>query len=176
MSSPFELHVSDLHWLPDLDPRDDLCAHGEVKVRIGTEILADRGDGPWCVSAGAFILLRTLTEDHCPERPAFWAEHLIPHCGHAWDEDVSGRLVNLGCDTGVDWGVTHHGGDVRLYTSSESEVWVPSEDWKRAVCRFADTVDAFYRRSEPKKTNNDDHWTVGYRKMRREWRRRRRAA
>ena len=55
----FTLEILDKYWLPGMPEEEDLCLHGEVRVRIGDDVLQDHV----CLSASAINLLRTLTED-----------------------------------------------------------------------------------------------------------------
>src|SRR5690554_7797578 len=81
----FEIELLDIHWLEDTPEEIDLCAHGQVKVIIGNEIIVDRREkqNHWTLSAMAVHLLRTVDSNHNHENLV--GEHLIPCCGHHID-------------------------------------------------------------------------------------------
>lgn len=179
VEAAFELRLSHLHWLGD-DPREDFCAHAAVRLRIGGEVTEQAALN---VTAASLLLLRTLRSDHRLRAPdgAFdferrvdaSAEQLVPCCGHAWSTWRAERPYLCSCPNGIDFGVRHDGSAIELRSPGGAPVVVTRRAWTDAVCRFADTVDAFYRRSEPKVVIEGDPWWDGYRAMRREWRHRR---
>ena len=81
MNNPFELKIIRHHWVKDdgINDRDDLCSHGVLFVRIGTEILSDENTGSWCTTAAGLHLMRTLYSDYSP---GDYTGQLIPCCGH----------------------------------------------------------------------------------------------
>ncbi|MEZ4698652.1 MAG: hypothetical protein R2832_19695 [Rhodothermales bacterium] len=163
----FALEISNLHWLEGLEAHLDLCAHGYALVRIGDEVIGSPSqEDKWTMSAASFHLLRTLTRDHTPDDRI--AEHLIPHCGHDMWELNDGSLWIVGCNSGVDWFVRHKDGDIELESPGGSRVLVPFDDWRDAVLKIADAVEAFYANAGPKEFY-DVHDQRGYDLFWREW-------
>jgi hypothetical protein len=115
------------------------------------------------VSAAALFMLRTIESDYGLERIDASSNYLIPHCGHtAWLCGENGRLEVLGCNDGVDIRVEHVvSGYVRL-TSGTLGTDVPEAEWKAAVVGFAEQVKAFYRRSLPKESIDDQFDRQGW--------------
>lgn len=163
----FSMEILKLHWIcGDTDGPDDPCLHGRVRVRIGDD-LVDSGETFWAVSAGALRMLESLFEDHVPGQEA----HLLPCCGHFMliDEDT-GELLILGCSNGVDWGVFHDGGEVRLVTQGGTEARMPYQAYKAAVLRFAEAIEAFYAASTPKTPFGEDWQRRAYEAFWAKWR------
>jgi hypothetical protein len=75
----FKIELLKIHWLENINEEDDLCAHGQVRVRIGKEFIADDQNDNWTVSAMALLLLRTLDQNHTFEKQV--GDHIIPCCG-----------------------------------------------------------------------------------------------
>jgi hypothetical protein len=108
----FEIEITSQGWLgahdPDLtyDPaRVDVCSHGTLRLTIGSQLIS-AGSEPeeYGISESALALLRTLESDHSPAAPV--AERLVFHgCG---------VILMMGCPVGIDWSVSHHGGQVRI--------------------------------------------------------------
>ena len=171
----FALEVSNLHWLEAGDPRDDLCAHGSVYVRIGAETLVTHDDhDEWTLSAGSLYLLRALLRDHTPDHRV--GEHLIPCCGFNMWVDDQGDLLILGCPNGVDWSVRHLDSEVKLESPSGTSVMVSEQAWRDAVLEVADAVRAFYRSSPPRRVPKEAASLEGYEAFWSEWDRLRDAA
>ena len=166
----FKLEILDKYWLPGMPEEEDLCLHGEVRVRIGEDVLQDEV----CLSASAINLLRTLTEDR----------GLNPHAqalagtGHSmFTYSYDPPLVAIdGAPCGIDWFVNHDGEDVILQLQHGPEITVPLAEYRAEVLRFCDEAEAFYEASKPKALSEDNIHTDGYLTMRKEWRRRRAAA
>ena len=163
----FSLEILDRYWLTGMPEEEDLCLHGEVRVRIGETVLQDEV----CLSASAINLLRTLTEDR----------GLNPHSqalsgtGHSMFTYSSyPPVVDIdGAPCGIDWFVNHDGEDVILQLKDGPEVKVPLAEYRAQVLRFCDEAEAFYEASKPKVLSTDNIHTDGYVTMRREWRWRR---
>lgn len=165
-----KLEVTNLHWLSHLDPTQDLCAHGDVVLEVnGRPVGQDDGDS-LCVSAAAMNLLRSLERDHTQEQPI--SENLFPHCGHDWVLTEDDGLINISeCEHGLDVEVRHCDGNVVITSPDGSEARVSASEWAEDVCAFADEVEAFYERSEPKDLSSDSlGWFEPFWE---EWRRRR---
>lgn len=146
MSDAFRIEILDQGWLdpaPDYDPvRQDLCSHGEVRLVIGGETIADSSGSPgYGISEAALALLRTLESDHSPQAPV--AERLIPHgCG---------AILMMGCPIGIDWTVSHLPArrvriqDVVRYDDTSGDgmtfpvdVEISADEYRREVIAFAE--------------------------------------
>lgn len=162
----FQIDVTDLTWIngPEDDPKD-LCLHGKVTAYIGDEILEDHGT----VSASALYLLRSLTESHRTGEE----NQMIPCCGHFMvaNDDMTSVWIS-GCPYGTDWLVDQVSGGVLISTENGKETFVPMEEYRAEVFRFADKVEAYYGKCAPKEPQ-DDFAQRGYTAFWNEWRRRR---
>lgn len=160
-----------LRWLSELPAEDDLCAHGGVRVVADGTTVIDTGEEDFAVSTGALHLMRSVGQEHTPEKPL--AEHLIPHCGHfMYSADSASDVRNLGCADGVNWWVYHTDVGVELEFEQETRCRMTLETWRRAVVAFADRIAEFYAASPAKVPTdvNDRDW---YARFKREWHRRR---
>lgn len=170
---PFQIELLDIHWLEDTPEEIDLCAHGQVKVKVGEEVIVGRreNENHWTLSAMAMHLLRTLEKNH--EENDLVGEHLIPCCGHHIDHFNDELDVHIpGCFTGVNYWVKHQNKEVKLETKKGNQVIIPIEEYKSEVLAFVDKVEDFYKRGKPKKLPDDDYDRNGYEKFWQEWKRR----
>ena len=162
----FRIDVTDFEWIdgPEDDPKD-LCLHGKVTAYIGDEILEDHGT----VSASALYLLRSLTQDHKTGEE----NQMIPCCGHFMVamEDLTEVWIS-GCPYGTDWLVEQVSGGVKITTDSGKETFVPMDEYRAEVFRFADKVEAYYKGCLPKEPR-DDFSRKGYTAFWNEWHHRR---
>lgn len=146
----FEIKVSNLHWLENMDEAEDKCLHGSAWVRIGDEILEFENAA---VSATAFYLLKSL-ERSDPNNYRLGIQYL-PCCGfdmYFWQ----GEVVISGCPNGVDWLVYHEDGMIRLVTENRHEAIISCEEYQKTVCAFADEIEAFYRNAKEKVFNDEE--------------------
>lgn len=166
----FKMEVRNVHWLPNMEPQQDFCAHGDVVLEIGGEPVPYDKTDSLCVSAAAMNLLRTLECDHTQETPV--SEHLFPHCGHVWMQTEEHGLINIvDCPAGFDAEVRHQNGRVVITAHDGAEAEISESEWTRAVCAFADKVEELYQQAEPKDLSLDDYdW---YEPFWKEWRERR---
>ena len=170
----FEIDILDIQWLEDTPEEIDLCAHGQVKVRIGNEIIVDRREKEyhWTLSAMAVHLLRTVENNHNPENLV--GEHLIPCCGHHIDYLENSTVVHIqGCFTGINYWVQHIDQNIKLTTESKTEIIITSNEYSNEIINFVDKVEEFYKLSMPKKLPDDKYDKIGYELMWDEWHRRR---
>ncbi len=169
MHPDFELRLLDLHWLVDDAPQVDLCAHGHVRVRIGSDIVADASSLDVTVSATALYLLRSLTTDFIPHQQA---SQLLPCCGHYWFLEENNPLVLLmGCANGIDWSIIHTPNQhVRHVAESGQEAIIPFAVYQQLVLNFADQVEQFYASSQPKILPVDEDDRRAYLAYWAEWR------
>ncbi|WP_143069722.1 hypothetical protein [Hymenobacter actinosclerus] len=176
MKNQFELQLLTIGWIENLEEELDLCAHGKVLARIGTSIVSDANAPTWTVSAAALYLLRTLTLNHTPAAPV--CDQLLPCCGFSMWPDPSPEaaatadVLIWGCPNGIDWAVEHFTAGVQLTTPAGEQVIVSHQTYQQAVLQFADEVEAFYQRSQPKARPADAEDAAGYEAFWREWHRR----
>ena len=163
----FKLDILDKYWLPGQPEETDLCLHGEVRVRIGDDVLQDEV----CLSALAINLLRTLTEDRGLD-PHAQALAGTGHSMFTYSYDPP-QVATDGAPVGIDWFVNHDGEDVILQLRDGPEVSVPLAEYRAQVLHFCDEAEAFYEASKPKVLSADNIHTDGYVTMRKEWRWRR---
>ncbi|MFN8287634.1 MAG: hypothetical protein U0V74_12805 [Chitinophagales bacterium] len=165
MSKSFQLKVTNLHWLEGVDNRDDYCAHGIVSLTIGNILHIDTAE-PYCVSAAALLLLRSLDNGHKANGPI----QLIPHCGHTmwFDEHAYRRLLLTGCNTGIDWAVEIK--DDKVSHGFENKTALSSfEEYKNEVLGFSEAVLNFYATSLPKNKSDNEIERKGYELFISEW-------
>jgi hypothetical protein len=165
------LRPTNLHWIDSINDAADLCAHSGVDFRIGDSILVKPSDGDWTVSAAALYLLRTLSQRHTKQQPI--TEYLFPCCGNGIFE-IEGQddVQIVGCNSGIDFEVSRMDDAVILRADDGTQHRIAFSDWKKAVCEFSDSVQAFYAASSPKEP--EDAWEQrSFRKFLSEWSRRR---
>lgn len=164
----FKLEILEKYWLPGQPEETDLCLHGEVRVRIGGDVLQDEV----CLSASAINLLRTLTEDRGLD-PHAQALAGTGHAMFALDKELQTVEIS-GVPCGIDWFVNHDGADVILQMKDGPEITVPLVQYREQVLTFADEAEAFYRESKKKKLDDKEPYEQdGYTAMWNEWHRRR---
>ena len=165
----FSIELLETHWISDEDTQTDLCAHGQMRVIIGTETVVDQleKDG-WTISATAQFLLRTLERNHTKENPV--GDQLIPCCGHllVFDNEMD-EVYIAGCSSGIDWEVTHKYGIVTLKTKNGTETKIDFTHYKNQVLKFVDKVEQFYKYSIEKEIPKDDFDRKGYLQFWKEW-------
>lgn len=163
--SAFALDILEKYWLDGMPEEEDLCLHGEVRVRIGDDVRQEHV----CLSASAINLLRTLTEDRGLNPNA----QALAGTGHAmftwYREPDLPRVLIEGAPCGIDWFVNHDGEDVILQLPGGPEVTVPLPEYCAQVLAFADEAEAFYRTSKPKELSPDNIHVDGYLTMWQEW-------
>ncbi|MCC1485530.1 hypothetical protein [Winogradskyella immobilis] len=168
-TNKFKIELLKTNWISEEDTQTDLCAHGQMRVKIGNEIVVDQteNDG-WTISATAQLLLRTLERNHTKENPV--GDQLIPCCGHflVFDNDMEEVYIGS-CPTGIDWEVTHENGIVTLKTESGTETQVDFENYKSEVLNFVDQVEEFYKNSPEKEIPKDEFDRKGYLQFWKEW-------
>lgn len=146
MKDLFAIEAAELCWLNGQREETDLCAHGIVRICLGDYTL----EGEVSTSASALHLLRTVSDDHEPDEMA----KLFPTDGFCWTPSGGATPYPIylgGCPNGgFDGTVLHEEGFVRVALESLPEVRVPLEDYRAEVFRFADAVEALFRRSQPK--------------------------
>ncbi len=164
----FQIELESAYWLGDqADEPGDLCLHGNVTAQIGEAVLSFGAT----VSSTGLYLLKTLEKNHV----AGEENQMLPCCGHLLLPNKELTEVEIsGCPYGIDWSVEHVPGGVKLTTESGAVTFVPMEEYRETVFRFADIVEAFYQRSAPKKPF-DDFEKRGYTAFWNEWHRRRNA-
>ena len=148
----------------------DQCAHGKVAFSIDGVPLVKPEDGEWTVSAAALYLLRTLTDDHTPERPVAECNFLFPCCGFkAWLGGERYEVLCMGCAGGIDVWVRHAGAMVQI-SVGESLHSVPLGEWRAAVLGFVEQIEEFHAHGSPKVEPEEQHDREGWRAFWAEWR------
>lgn len=163
----FSIEVTNLRWHEGVNEEDDRCLHGDVTVRIGDRIYERAAT----VSATALYLLKSLTENH-----KLYGEsvQMLPCCGFFMIADETLSYVEIiGCNDGIDWEVIHTANHVKLVTDRGEVTYVLLDEYKETVFRFADEIEAFYRKSKPKSIPADDFSRNGYTAFWNEWHARR---
>ncbi len=147
----FILKILRQHWVKDDDKYDekDLCSHGEVYVKLGSEELSNKETGSFTLSAAALYLLRSLEQD-CQLYQFY--NQLIPCCGFSIypNKKKENSVEIIGCLDGVDWKVAHKNGIVFLESQSGSKVDLPLIEYKKVVLEFVNEVENFYGNPENK--------------------------
>jgi hypothetical protein len=149
MDSLFEIAITKQGWIgpptSKYDPElEDPCSHGDIRLVIGGEVIASGdGDGDFGISESALALLRTLESNYLPKRSSVDYDCLISHgCG---------AILMMSCPIGIDWSVSHGGGQVLLsdvvrYDSPDDAeavrfpevvVELPEDEYRRRIVAFA---------------------------------------
>ncbi|MBN8672265.1 MAG: hypothetical protein J0L80_16395 [Chitinophagales bacterium] len=163
MGSAFELKILRLHWLENTEEQIDLCAHGEVFLRIGDEIVSDEQKGNWTLSSTALYLLRSLDRNY---RPGYYGQ-LLPCCGFSFLLGRDGEVVISSCPNGIDWTIEHFDKKVCHTSEKGTKAIIGFDDYKLQVLNFVDEVETFYNRSEPKEIPTEE--MEGYNAFWKEW-------
>ena len=169
----FSIELLKANWISETDTQTDLCAHGQLKVVIGNEIIVDQNENSeWTISATALLLLRTLERNHTKENPV--GDQLIPCCGHflVFDNDMDEVYIGS-CPSGIDWELKHKNGTVTLKTENGIETEIDFTHYKSQVLEFVDKVEKFYKDSIEKEIPKDDFDKTGYLQFWKEWREKR---
>lgn len=166
----FELKVLRQHWIEDngKDDKNDLCSHGEVYLKIGSEELSNKESGSWTTSAAGLYLLRSLEQD-C-ELNEFY-NHLLPCCGfNIYPNKEKDNFVDIiGCPNGIDWKISHRDNIVKLETEKGTKVELPFMEYTRIVLKFVNEVEAFYGNPNEKIIYGDDLEKEGFNQFWGEW-------
>lgn len=161
----FSISANNLCWINgEKDNPEDLCLHGYVKVKIGSEVF----ECDATVSATALYLLKSITEDHIMNKEII---QMLPCCGFSmWlKTDGSQDVFICGCANGIDWSVIHENGMIKLLTESGNETLISVDEYKKEVFKFADLIEDFYNISTPKILPKDDMDREGYIAFWKEW-------
>jgi hypothetical protein len=165
-----ELKALNLHWLGENDTewQRDLCAHSSVFLKIKDKIVSDENLGDWTVSAAAYYLLKTLTENHNEKEDP----QLFPCCGFNMYAvgDNNDELLILNCPSGINWSITHKPNYLIHQFENSEIIETDFAEWRNAVCNFSDEVMSFYETSAPKIVD-DDADKKGFELFIKEWKR-----
>lgn len=161
------------HWIRDdgQDDPDDLCLHGTAIVRIGEVILREEDVN---LTVSAMIFLRTLTEDH--ESWSFASGRdgcqMLPEGGFSWFANDPQNVHFSGTPWGLDWTIRHDGNMMRMTLPDGQTVELTAKDYCSEVFRFADRIEAVYRRCLSKNLPADPVEREGCFAFANEWTRR----
>lgn len=171
------LIAHNLTWIEgSVDDPLDQCAHGRIEFTVDGHPLVAVYSGEWTLSAAALYLLRSITDDHTPEKPISEGNFLFPCCGfNVWECEQRYPVMAMGCNTGVDVWIEHHDGLVLLSTDGLS-LSVSEGDWRRAVVAFVDQIEQFYAACRPKVDLDVAEDREGWAAFWKEWRARANAA
>lgn len=165
-----ELKALNLFWRGDNDSEKqrDLCAHGQVFLKIENKIVSDESLEDWTVSASAYYLLKSLKTNH----DGTIEPQLIPCCGFNMyaTGDKGKDLIISGCPNGINWTITHNHNKVIHQFEDGEIVEIDFNDWRNIVCDFSDEVMRFYEVSLPK-IADDYEDKKGFPLFMREWKR-----
>jgi len=162
----FEINVTNLAWLENVNEETDLCLHGKAVAKIGDETF----EYDATVSATALYLLKSLTEDHVIHH----TNQMLPCCGFSIYANQNMDNVDIcGCPNGVDWSVIHVGSDVKITTASGKETMVRLDEYRKSVYSFVDKIEEYYTKSTPKVLPKDKVDREGYIAFWNEWHRHR---
>jgi hypothetical protein len=165
----FEIKILDLQWINDEDDPNDLCAHGQVYLKIGEEVISDKESGYWNLSSAALSLMRTIERDY---KKGDFGNQLLPCCGHFIIADDIGESVTIhGCPSGIDWSIIHRINIVEHITDKGQVGIIDKKTYKKVIYDFADRVEQFYRDSLPKIIPDCDFDQTGYLTFWKEWKR-----
>lgn len=170
----FDIEILDIRWLDNMPEELDQCAHGQIRIRIGKEIIVDKQEKSklWTLSAMAIHLLRTAEQNHT--KKSLVSEHLIPCCGHHIDH-IEGQLdVHIqGCMTGINYWVEHQSNFVKITSEKGTEIKISRQEYLNEIIDFVDKDEKFYKTSKPKIEPENEYDRIGIRKYWEEWTRRR---
>lgn len=102
-NSQFSIKILDLYWINrEKDNSEDLCLHGDVSVKIGEEVVAEKYS--CTVSSTALYLLKSLKLDHIMGEE----NQILPCCGHFIIPNDTDDTVEISrCPNGIDWSILH---------------------------------------------------------------------
>ncbi|EMY14928.1 hypothetical protein LEP1GSC043_0104 [Leptospira weilii str. Ecochallenge] len=162
-----QIVFSDLHWLPQDDQADDLCAHDTVNVCIDNETISDVPNKEWTLSCAGLYLLRSLEHDY---HPGDYGSQLIPCCSFDFipQENWQFPVLMLGCSNGIEWHIKHERNAVTHTTLNGNSSTLALHEWISLVLTLTNQVEEFYRLSGPKKTISKE-LEEGYSRFWSEW-------
>ena len=161
----FQLELVRQGWLEGVEPADDLCSHGAIRLTVGGTPVTE-GTEDYGISESALAMLRTLRSDRV--RGDALAECRILHgCG---------AMLGAGCGLGVDWTTRHHNGLVQLsdivrYDAAGGgeprefpgvALEMPLGDYVAEVARFAREARRLFEET-PKRVAANELWPGEYR-------------
>jgi hypothetical protein len=162
----FEFYLINIHWIDGtFDPRDDLCVHGEVFVKINEEIISNNKDN-FTISATGLYLLRSLKYDY---EPYMYGNFLLPCCATGFWLEKDGKVCFSGCQNGIDLTIKHLSYNcVEIVSNNGSKVIIKEKKFKEIVFKFISAIELFYKISPKKKFSNKEE-EQGYNAFWDEW-------
>ncbi len=152
----FKISAEKFSWKNDaLDDPTDLCLHGVLKVDFPSISFEQE----CCVSAAAFSMLKTLTENH--KTGTF--SQLMPCCGYNYLTDNNNEPYVSGCENGIDYDVKHENENIIITFSNNERYVVPLLWYTHEVVRFAREVESFYNSCTEKDKPADLYENNAYR-------------
>ena len=164
MENKFEFNLINIHWKYDTpDNENDLCAHGEVFVKINDEIISNNED--WAISATGLYLLRSLKNNYKPE---MYGNFLLPCCAMDFWLDNYGKVYFIGCPNGIDLTIEHLDNNyVKIISKNGSEVIIKGEIFKEIISKFITKIELFYKNSPKRKLDKEKE--IGFNAFWDEW-------
>ena len=164
----FRIELTNLHWLVNVNSKDDLCAHGNVYVKVDDEEISTFDSLEVTVSSTALYLMRTLERDYTA---GDFASQLLPCCGHFFMPGEGNNQVEImGCGNGINWNIMHlEDGAVKHTSENGNFAIIGFQEYKDIVLNFADTVKGFYDNGLQKNIPNDEYDKNGYLAFWNEW-------
>lgn len=162
-----ELEPTQLHWLYEENPFEDLCAHGGVYLNINGTIVSDGLDKEWTLSTASYYLLKTVWSDY---KATSDTHHLIPCCGHSMWKDVSFEdgIYIVECTNGINWEIKHQGEKLTHRFPDGTTLETDAVEWKKVVCEFSKKVIDFFVTASPK-VCSDEYEREGFEIFMRQW-------
>ncbi len=169
VNSDFNIEIIDLHWLKNEDDPTDLCAHGHLYLKIGTQIISEYETGDWTLSSTALSFLRTIENNYVKDE---YSNQLLPCCGYFFIASEDQKTVIIqGCNIGIDWKIIHQDNNtIKHIFDNGYEVIIDKEKYKKKVIGFADKIEQFFNDSQTKIIPSDDFDRRGYLAFWKEWR------
>ncbi|PQJ21965.1 hypothetical protein [Tenacibaculum sp. SG-28] len=166
----FEINIIRQHWIKDdgKDDKEDLCSHGEIYIRIGTEEISTKDSDSWTLSVTGLYLLRSLEQD-CELNQ--FSNQLAPCCGHFMipDEDRNNYVVIMGCPSGIDWKIKHFNEEVIFESEKRTKGKLAFNDYKKKVIDFTNEIEKFYGNPKDKIVPEDEFDKNAFNQFWAEW-------
>lgn len=164
----FKIEILVIDWYNKEDNTSDRCAHGDLFITIGNEIVIE-GNEWWNLNAAGLHLLRTLFENHTKENKV--GDVLIPYEGHHINHLPNSRVhIETGghFDLGKDWWVEHEDNNVLLSTNTQTIklLWI---DYKNEIIKLLNAVEKLFEISKEKDMPDNEYDKEAYLKFWSEW-------
>ncbi|MGY5354306.1 hypothetical protein [Wenyingzhuangia sp. IMCC45467] len=170
LNSTFEIEIIEIGWYNgEKSAPYDRCAHGYLKVIIGTEIVV-KPDLWLNISASGLHLLRTLESNHTKENQLF--RILLPTDGHHLNHLPEDECVTIETemDNGYNWWIEHDNSYVNLTTESNTITKIKIEEYSEQIIQFINKIEEFFSKDIKKTIPESEYDHKGYLMFKKEWR------